>query len=302
MILTQQLKENIITAIQADFDRKKAQDSNQNYARHANYLGLDSSRYSRIVGGQTEKILSEGEWVRIGMELLVNLQGLDWQTADTPTTQMITTQLDYCKDNSMSAIFCDDKGIGKSYTAKVFKLENANVCFVDCSQNHTKREMIRAIARGFGFDWKGKLKDIKTNMVYNILALDRPILILDEAGDLSYEAWLEIKSLWNSLEGMCGFYMLGANGLKAKIDRHISNYKVGYEEIFDRFGDRYQAITKDLGDAEKIAFKREQALAVLRVNLPGLTASVENSILSACNLNLRRLQIEIIKYKNAQMN
>lgn len=298
MILTEDLKTDILTAITEDFDRKKAKDSRQNKVRHANWLGIHPSVYSRMMNGETARVLSEGEWVRIGAELQVDYSGLDWKTARTATTSLITAQLQYCKEHSMSAIFCDDKGIGKSYSAKVFRLQEPNVAYVDCSRNHTKRELIRAIARAFGFDYRGKLMDVKAGLIDNILTLDRPLLILDEAGDLGYQAWLEIKSLWNALEYMCGFYMMGANGLKAKIDRHISNYKVGYEEIFDRFGDRYQHITKEMTEAEKSAFKRHEAETILRANLPKLSKSEENKLLNACNLNLRRLQIEIIKYKN----
>lgn len=298
MVLTDKLKQHILDAISADYGRKKSKDQQHTKVRHANSLGINPSIYSRMANGETNKVLSDGEWLRIGLELQVDMNGLNWQTADTATTSLITTQLHYCKQHKISAIFCDDKGIGKSYTAKQFRLQEANVCYVDCSLNHTKRGLIRAIAKGFGFDYQGKLGEVKASLVTNIFTLDNPLIILDEAGDLSYEAWLEVKSLWNHLEGMCGFYMMGANGLKVKIDRHIQNYKVGYEEIFDRFGDRYQQITKELTEAEKTAFKRHQAEMILRANLPKISKQTEKELLNACNLNLRRLQIEIIKHKN----
>lgn len=298
MVLTTQLKHEILEAIHEDFNRKAAKDSRQSKVRHAHSLGINPSVYSRLLNGETDRLLSEGEWVRVGMELNVNMKGLDWKPAKTPTFSVINAQLAYCKDNGLSAIFCDDKGIGKTFAAVYFSLQSPNVAYVDCSRGHTKRELIRAVARKFGFEYKGKLAEVKANLIDNILTLDKPLLILDEAGDLSYEAWLEIKSLWNALEFMCGFYMMGANGLKAKIDRQIVNRKVGYEEIFDRFGDRYQFVTKNMGEAEKAAFNRHQASAILRANLPGLNAKQETNILNACGLNLRRLPIEIIKVKN----
>lgn len=300
MLLTEQLKSQILEAVIDDFDRKKSKDSRQNKVRHAHHLGINPSIYSRLMNGETDRILSEGEWLRIGMELNVNLNGLDWKLAKTATTSTIWAQLDYCRKNSLSAIFCDDKGIGKSYTGRQFELVYPNVAFVDCSKNYTRGDLLRAIARRFGFDYRGKLSEVKANIINNVLTLDKPLLILDEAGDLSYSAFLEIKSLWNSMEYMCGFYMMGANGLKAKIDRQIRNYKVGYEEIFDRFGDRYQYMTKDLGQSEKAAFKRHQAQTILRTQLPKLSAKSEKEILNNSGLNLRRLQIEIVKYLNRQ--
>lgn len=302
MRLTEQLKSEILENILEDYDFKKSKDAGYSKARHANHLGINPSVYSRLSNGESDKLLSNGEWLRVGMELNVAMDGLEWKTARTATTALVYGQLRYCRANSLSAIFCDDKGIGKSYTARQFERDHPNTAYVDCSRNHTKRELIREIARRFGFDSKGKLSDVKRNLIDNVLTLEKPLLILDEAGDLSYEAFLEIKSLWNSLEYMCGFYLMGANGLKRKLDRAMMNYKVGYEEIFDRFGDRYQFITKELGESEKAAFKRQQCEAVLKTNLPGLGKEAAKKILNNCGLNLRRLRIEIIKYKNQPAN
>ncbi len=43
-----------------------------------------------------------------------------------------------------------------------------------------------------------------------------PLVVLDEAGDLQYEAFLELKALWNATEMCCGWYMMGADGLRRR--------------------------------------------------------------------------------------
>ena len=70
-----------------------------------------------------------------------------------------------------------------------------------------------------------------------LLYLEQPLVVLDEAGDLDYNAFLELKELWNATQGECAWYMMGADGLRAKIESGIAHKKVGYAEIFDRFFD-----------------------------------------------------------------
>lgn len=300
MQVTANLREAIVEAIRQDLARKSSKAAGMTDARHANYLGIASSVYSQLKNGKTDKVLSEGEWVRIGMELGVDMRNTGWRTAQTETYLVITSQLEMCQKAALSAVFCDEKGLGKSYAAKDYTRNNANVAYVDCSQNKTKRELIRAIARRFGFDSSGRLTDVRRDSIANILTLYRPLLILDEVGDLSYEAFLELKAIWNALEGHCGFYLMGANGLAAKMERNIRGKVVGYEELFDRMGDRFQNVTQQLTETQLAQFKRRQAEAVLSVNLPKIPRTAANEILASSTLNLRRLFIEVIKYKELQ--
>ena len=43
--------------------------------------------------------------------------------------------------------------------------------------------------------------------------------------------FLELKALWNATERCCAWYMMGADGLKEKINRAIEGKKVGYTEM-----------------------------------------------------------------------
>ena len=84
---------------------------------------------------------------------------------------------------------------------------------------------------------------------------------------LKNEAMLELKALWNATERCCAWYMMGADGLRARIDRSIEMKMVGYTEMFSRYGDRYSKVTPDDGK-EREAFLLRQATAVAKVNAP----------------------------------
>ena len=53
-------------------------------AKHAASLGISTSVYSAIKNGQTDKALSEANWITIARRLGVNLRGgIEWKPART---------------------------------------------------------------------------------------------------------------------------------------------------------------------------------------------------------------------------
>lgn len=126
--------------------------------------------------------------------------------------------------------------------------------------------------------------------------MERPLVVLDEAGDLAYEAFLELKALWNATEMCCGWYMMGADGLRAKIDRNVEGNKVGYAEIFSRYGGKYSKVTPD-HEEDRLEFLLEQARVVARVNAP--EGSDIGQIVRKSGGGLRRVYTEIEKLKKA---
>ena len=133
--------------------------------------------------------------------------------------------------------------------------------------------------------------------MFYLKTLDRPLVILDEAGDLAYEAFLEIKALWNATEHCCGYYMMGADGLSEKIRRAIDNKKVGYAEIFGRFGKRYgKVVPTARKEAER--FLQLTATMIIKAN-SGADTDVNRllrRLMGEDNTpSLRRINIELSK-------
>ena len=132
------------------------------------------------------------------------------------------------------------------------------------------------------------------DLVFYLRSIDQPLIILDEAGDLQYEAFLELKALWNATERCCAWYMMGADGLKEKINRSIECKKVGYTEMLSRYGDRYSKVTPDDGK-EREKFLREQAHIVAKLNAPEGTDI--KAIVLKTQGGLRRVYTEIEKLR-----
>ncbi len=292
-MITQKQKQKILEAITANRENYPSD------AKHAASLGIATSVYSQIKNGQTDRALSEANWITIARKLGVSLRdGIEWKAAKTATFEFITTQLEFSQDSGLSAILCDIPNIGKTFTARYYVKGHKNAVYIDCSQVKTKLKLIRKIATEFGVGANGRYGDVYEDLVFYLRSIDRPLIILDEAGDLQYEAFLELKALWNATERCCAWYMMGADGLKEKIDRAIEHKKVGYTEMLSRYGDRYSKVTPEDG-MEREKFLKDQASVVAKVNAPA-GADIA-SLVRKSGGGLRRVYTEIEKLKRTSL-
>ena len=290
-MITTDNKERILAAVKADRERYPSD------AKHAAALGISASVYNMLKKGQMEKALSEANWIGIARRLNVSLRDeIAWKGARTETYKYISAQLEACQERSLSVILCDLPNIGKTFTARWYVQEHRNAVYVDCSQVKTKRAMVRKIANEFGVDVTGKYQDAYEDLVYYLRSMDRPLVILDEAGDLQYEAFLELKALWNATEMCCGWYMMGADGLRAKITRNVEGQKVGYAELFSRYGGKYSRVSPE-DSQEREQFLKEQARVVAKVNAP--EGADVAAIVRKSGGGLRRVYTEIEKMKRS---
>ena len=288
-MITTDIKNKIIDAIKAN---------RANYpsdAKHASSLGIATSVYSAVKNGQADRQLSDANWISIARKLGVSLRGeIEWKVAKTPTFLYVTGQLEMCQESSISGILCDLPNIGKTFTARHYVKTHSNAVYVDCSQVKTKLKLVRKIAGEFGVEAKGRYADVYDDLVYYLRSIENPLIILDEAGDLQYEAFLELKALWNATERCCAWYMMGADGLKEKINRSIECKKVGYTEMLSRYGDRYSKVTPDDGK-ERQKFLLSQAQIVAKLNAP--SGADPGEIARKSGGGLRRVYTEIEKLK-----
>nr|DAO66376.1 MAG TPA: AAA domain protein [Caudoviricetes sp.] len=288
-MITNDIKTRIIEAIKANRENYPSD------AKHAASLGINTAVYSAVKNGQTDKVLSDASWIAIARRLDVELRSkIEWKAAKTPTYLYIMAQLEFSQNSCTSGILCDIPNIGKTFTARLYASSHKNAVYIDCSQVKTKLKLIRKIAKEFGVNSNGRYSDVYDDLVFYLRSIDQPLIILDEAGDLQYEAFLELKALWNATERCCAWYMMGADGLKEKINRSIECKKVGYTEMLSRYGDRYSKVTPDDGK-EREKFLREQAHIVAKLNAPEGTDI--KAIVLKTQGGLRRVYTEIEKLR-----
>lgn len=272
--ITPQFKQEVISTLlnaRANFSGSDAVFAKQ--------WSMNTSVYSRLKNGETEGLLRETQWLNLGRELDISLNERKWNAARTDVFIIIEQDIDFCQKHSKAKICVDDCGIGKTFTAKYLSRNRKNCFYVDASQAKTAQLFIRLIAKTIGIDQNGKYADVKANIKYYLKMLPQPLVVIDEAGDLHYQALLELKELWNATENACGWYMIGAEGLRSKIDKGIRSKVVGYREIFSRYSERYTT-TVPTDRHERISFYKKLIYDVLSVNMDDKGGI--NQILSRC--------------------
>lgn len=285
-MITLEIKKKIIDAVK-ERRRNYASDVKMSVA-----LGISGSQFSRIKNGDIDGVLSDANWISIARKLDVQFgNNIELVTAATPVYLFITGQLNACQQFSLSGILCDIADIGKTYAAKCYVKEHRNAWYIDCSQNKTKQKLVRAIAKEAGLNHTGRYAEVYEDLMFYLRSIPTPLIILDEAGDLDYPAFLEIKAMWNATERACGWYMMGADGLKAKIERNLAQRKVGYTEILSRMGNRFQKVTPDGTDKED--FVKQQVALIGEAN--GVVDV--QKLYAKTGGSLRRIYIEIQKLK-----
>jgi len=238
MNLPPEFKEKVRIAILKDRENYGGSD-----AAYSKTLGINAAAFSRIKSGETERILSDTNWLNIGRRLEVELRSNNWRVAKTVVYSEIEDNLNECQATSQSMILVDDCGIGKTFCAKHIIIRLKNGFYIDCSQAKTRIHFVRLLARTLGVDDNGKHYEVKANIKYALSVLEKPLIVLDEGGDLEYSTLMIIKELWNASEGNVGWYMMGADGLKAKMKKGINNHKVGFAELFSRFSEKFITLT-----------------------------------------------------------
>lgn len=289
-MITNEIKQQIVAALR---------DNLKNYpsaAKMARALDINGAQLSRILRGDMDNVVSDAKWLSLARRLDVNIgHKAPIVAAETDVYKFISAQLELCQSSSLSALLCDIAGIGKTFAARQYVRTHKYAVYIDCSQVKSKQKLIRQIAKEFGVNHTGKYSDVYQDLVFYLRSIAKPLIILDEAGDLDYPAFLELKALWNATEFQCGWYMMGADGLKAKFERSLNSKKIGYAELFRRFGERYQRITPE-GREEREDFLRRQIAIVAKAN--GLTNYQELYIKTQGSLT--RLYIEIQKIRNTK--
>lgn len=279
-------KQRIIEAI------RKYRSNYASAAKMAVALGISSAQLSRILNNDIENVLSDANWISIARKLNVQLhEEAEWKVAKTQVFSHIYAQLTACKGAALSGLLCDMADLGKTFTARCFASENKFAVYIDCSQVKSKQKLIRQIARELGLGNTGRYADVYADLVFYLRSIPNPLIILDEAGDLDYPAFLELKALWNATEGCCGWYMMGADGLKAKIESNLGRKKVGYAEIFSRFGSRYQKITPDGREALE-EFTNTQIVMIAKANSTDVDLK---KLIAKAGGSLRRVRTELSK-------
>lgn len=293
-MITPEFKQQVRTAILQNRENYPSLSD----AKYAKSIGISSSVFSRLKKGETERVLSNSNWIEIGRKLSVNTSKIKWNIARTSVYTEIEQNIKFCKEYKKATILIDECGIGKTFCTKHIVRNLTNAFYVDCSQAKTKSQFIRHLAKTLGVDNAGRLYDVKENLKYYINLMDKPFIALDDAGYLDTNVLVEIIEIWNATENRCGWLMVGDDSLQNKVERGLKSQKVGFKALFSRFSDEFIHYVP-IGKQDKQEFYKQLIGDVASVNVKSKTTI--NKLIKIClskEKTLRHLST-LIQLENA---
>ncbi len=258
--ITKEFKDKVIKALL--LQRKNFDGTDEKFAKQ---WGINKAAFNRLKKGQRDKVIADNKYLNIGRRLNVTLNETKWNMAKTKIFTRIKDDIVFCQNNSKARILVGDVGLGKSYAAKYLSLKLKNCFYIDCKQAKSKQKFIRLLCKTVGVDDTGKYEDVKENLKYYLNLLPKPIVITDDSGFLKTPAFEELLELWDATENICGWYQIGDDSLRQKIDRGIAAKKLGYNAMFSRYSKRYSGLSPT-DRLEKRAYYEAAMQAILDVN------------------------------------
>lgn len=281
-MITQQQKKEITWQLQkyvATFPSQSKAASSLSDCSEATVIHILSNRWDNI---------GEKMWISLGKQLGVGTR----TTVPVETMDFNTLILYYslAKEEGETFALVGPAGSGKSFAGKWYSssMRGQNVYYLECAEYWNKKMFLSNLLQAMGKQNTGmNVGEMMEMIVRELRRQHQPLIILDEVDKLSDPVLGFFITLYNELNGMCGFVWTSTNAIEKRVTKGRNTNKRGYQEIFSRIGSKFISL-KGANDFEI----RE----ICEVN--GIADQMQQSeIINDCEGDLRRVSRHLLKDK-----
>lgn len=207
------------------------------FARHS---GVSASYLSNILNGIFDYRASGDKAVVIAdryFEMIARASGMSlivayWKTVETPQFIETLSALEDAKARACTKLIVGETGCGKTYSANKFKEHNPVTTFrITVSSLHKINDILEDIAQELDIKLAtrktSRLRDITSELKKLSMEGRKPVIVIDEAENLTHAMIGACKALYDAIEDYCGFVMIGTPELLTKLDRMVRYGKEG---------------------------------------------------------------------------
>lgn len=203
--------------------------------------GISAGTVSNILNGRFENI--SDEMFRNVASQIGGIGTSGWQIVETGAYQEITEVLKDAQTWRNVTWVVGEAGSGKSTTARMYLQEKKEVFYILCSEDMKKGDFVREIARTVGIRSEGyNIRETWNLILDDIIQMDAPLLIFDEADKLTEPVFHYFISLYNKLEDKCGIVFLSTDYIAKRITNGLKFRKPGYKEFHSRIGRKFYCL------------------------------------------------------------
>ena len=251
--------------------------------------GVSVGTVSNILNGRFENI--SDEMFRNVASQVGGMGTPGWQIVETGAYQEITEVLSDAQRWRSVRWVTGEAGCGKSTTARVYLQDHKEVFYILCSEDMKKGDFVREIARTVGIRTEGcNIREVWGLILDDIIQMDAPLLVFDEADKLTEPVFHYFISLYNKLEEKCGGVFLSTDYIVKRISNGLKYQKPGYKEFFSRIGRKFFTLEPT-----------DQNDVYIICTANGLTSRQDIDVVmkeaATCDYDLRRVKDSIHKVK-----
>ena len=251
--------------------------------------GVSVGTVSNILNGRFENI--SDEMFRNVASQVGGMGTPGWQIVETGAYQEITEVLSDAQRWRSVRWVTGEAGCGKSTTARVYLQDHKEVFYILCSEDMKKGDFVREIARTVGIRTEGcNIREVWGLILDDIIQMDAPLLVFDEADKLTEPVFHYFISLYNKLEEKCGVVFLSTDYIVKRISNGLKYQKPGYKELFSRIGRKFFTLEPT-----------DQNDVYIICTANGLTSRQDIDVVmkeaATCDYDLRRVKDSIHKVK-----
>lgn len=285
--------------------RSEYAESSTKFAVSVGLVGADITNIRKLNWQSNPQLIGDNKWDKIAKIVgytsdTEDIRLTDWVYTHTWYNKQLYQQFDMSRMLRECRTLTDMPGIGKTVSAKRYKSENNYVYYIPCYEYDTNKLLIEELARQLGIK-ATTTRETRRKIVTEIKTLKdkMPLIILDEAGDLSDSGVRIIKYLYNELvdEGLCGLYIMGSDGLEKKLNNGKRNNTHGFTEALSRMDNKTVKVLKVKSEAKIREYLELMAVEIAEVN--GATSNQIEEIKAEVriNMDLRKVRSMIRKWR-----
>ena len=184
--------------------------------------------------------ISERMWMSIAKQIGVGNKSIE--PVETLDFNTLILYYSIAKEEGATFAITGGAGFGKSFSGRWFAANNRsnNVYYIECAQYWNKKMFLSNILQTMGKEYAGmNVGELMETIIGELRKQPCPLIILDEIDKLSDPVLTFFITLYNDLNGMCGFVWTSTNNIQKRIRKGLSLNKTGYQEVFSRIGSRF---------------------------------------------------------------
>lgn len=238
-------------------------------------------------------ILSE-KWADISDRMWMNLlnfmerKSVNVNLVETLNLQTLILYFSIAQENGATFAIIGGAGYGKSVSGKYYAntSRDRNVYYLECAEYWNKKMFLSNILKAMGQPSSGlNVGEMMEMIVTNLRRQKKPLIILDEVDKLTDPVLKFFITLYNELNGACGFVWTSTSNIEKRMTRGLNANKNGYQELLSRIGQRFIQLA---------SASREEIFEICRAN--GITKEEDMArIANECNGDLRRVERNFLK-------